>query len=338
MGQFIVAKHLFIPDEWKQWIALNLLLGQSHPSLLQILINKGFSEDLSRLEIETAASQPYLAAAQTLARQRAKRDWLMHTWRKLESESLQPAIERRSKIGADEFVSEYYSRNRPLIIRDVIRRWPALAKWNRQYLIDLVGDCDIELQTNQSSEARYKANSLPTRRTVRFSAFLEVAFNVLPTEEFLLLDNECEAIAPIWSDVDGLPEYLEPNQRRGRVFFRLEPAGIVASLRHDLANQFIAQVTGRRRVKLISPSHLPVIYNDWHCFSPINLDAIDFASYPDFRHARIEEVVLEAGDLFFLPVGWWHFVVGLETNITLTFTNFRKDNDFGMFYTTYGAL
>jgi hypothetical protein len=38
--------------------------------------------------------------------------------------------------------------------------------------------------------------------------------------------------------------------------------------------------------------------------------------------------MLEPGELLFLPVGCWHFVEGLDVSITITFTNFKWDNDF----------
>ena len=38
------------------------------------------------------------------------------------------------------------------------------------------------------------------------------------------------------------------------------------------------------------------------------------------------------------PVGWWHYVRGLEVSITMTFTNFVFDNDFYSIYRTYGDI
>ena len=54
-----------------------------------------------------------------------------------------------------------------------------------------------------------------------------------------------------------------------------------------------------------------------------------------FRNATITDVEIGPGDLLFLPVGWWHHVLGLEISITMTFTNFVFDNDFYSFYRTY---
>jgi len=52
-------------------------------------------------------------------------------------------------------------------------------------------------------------------------------------------------------------------------------------------------------------------------------------------NVKVIDLVIGPGDLFFLPVGWWHYVRGLEVSITMTFTNFAFDNDFYSMYTTY---
>jgi hypothetical protein len=53
---------------------------------------------------------------------------------------------------------------------------------------------------------------------------------------------------------------------------------------------------------------------------------------------KIHDITLHPGELFFLPVGWWHHVRGLDVSITLTCTNFRARNDFASFYETYGEI
>ncbi len=65
---------------------------------------------------------------------------------------------------------------------------------------------------------------------------------------------------------------------------------------------------------------------------------IDYARFPLLRNARIMDVILEPGEILFLPVGCWHFVKGLDMSITMTFTHFRFNNDFHSFYETYHEI
>lgn len=59
-------QQLFIPAEWKRWIAENLLLGQSRDKLVRMLVENGFPESLSGLEVDAADSHPYVTAARKL--------------------------------------------------------------------------------------------------------------------------------------------------------------------------------------------------------------------------------------------------------------------------------
>jgi hypothetical protein len=142
------------------------------------------------------------------------------------------------------------------------------------------------------------------------------------------------ALKELWEDIIYFPEYLrEDPDNRG--FFWFGPKGTVTPLHHDLTNNFLAQVRGRKLVRLVAPYEFPSLYNNRHCFSQVDLDRIDYDRFPAFRNVTVVDVEIGPGDLLFLPVGWWHYVRGLELSITMTFTNFAFDNDFYSMYTTY---
>jgi hypothetical protein len=63
--------------------------------------------------------------------------------------------------------------------------------------------------------------------------------------------------------------------------------------------------------------------------------AVDLARFPGMQQANLIECTLEPGELLFLPIGWWHYVEGLEASVTMTYTNFLARNDFHDGYDTY---
>ena len=54
---------------------------------------------------------------------------------------------------------------------------------------------------------------------------------------------------------------------------------------------------------------------------------IDGRRFPRVTGARIAEVVLEPGEIIFMPLAWWHQVKSLDFSVTLTYTNFLWPND-----------
>lgn len=88
------------------------------------------------------------------------------------------------------------------------------------------------------------------------------------------------------------------------------------------------QIAGRKRVRLIAPCDIPRLYNQRHCFTPIDGRDIDVQRFPMMANVPVIDCVLEPGEILFLPVGWWHFVEALDITITISTTHFRWDNDF----------
>jgi ribosomal protein L16 Arg81 hydroxylase len=78
--------------------------------------------------------------------------------------------------------------------------------------------------------------------------------------------------------------------------------------------------------------------NEFHCYTDMDLENVDSRRFPQFKEARVIDVVIGPGDLLFLPVGWWHHVRALDVSITVTFTDFVVNNDFHTGYTTYGDV
>ncbi|TPX58844.1 hypothetical protein SpCBS45565_g07888 [Spizellomyces sp. 'palustris'] len=49
-------------------------------------------------------------------------------------------IDRRSNLTYETFMQEYGTPNRPVIITDVVPKWPAYGKWSTEYLLEHCGD------------------------------------------------------------------------------------------------------------------------------------------------------------------------------------------------------
>lgn len=333
---------LFIPPSWKKWIAENVLRNGNLDNLTRILVEHGFPESLARLEVDAAASHPYIEAARSLGRQLKKRDWVFDTLRLLQNESKSWRVERREGVSTDEFLEQYYFCNRPVILTDAMRGWKAMERWTPEYLKQRCGEQTVQIQARRNSNARYEIDNQAHESTIRFADYVDMVFQTEPTNDFYMTANNADANGQILDslreDFDLLPAYLDPGRSAGRLFFWFGPAGTVTPVHHDLTNNFMAQVVGRKQLKLIAPVHQPLLYNHLHCYSHVDLDNIDVTAYPLFRHVKIHEITLHPGELFFLPVGWWHHVRGLDATITLTCTNFRARNDFAAFYETYGAI
>ena len=69
--------------------------------------------------------------------------------------------------------------------------------------------------------------------------------------------------------------------------------------------------------------------NREHVFSEIGdlLDPSTVAANPDLEGLRMFDVTLTAGEMLFIPVGWWHQVTALDFSVSATYTNFLWPNE-----------
>ena len=330
-----------IDDEWRRWIAENLILEGSRESLLATLKSAGFAEAEAAAEIAVAATSPYLRGSQRLINRLKKRDWVLDIHRRLNR--LLPgseAVDVRRNLSRDEFLRSYYSTNRPVLIQGMLDDWTARQKWSPEYLKANFGDRTVEVQMHRQQNQRYEIQKDRHRQQMRMADYVDRVCSAGETNDFYMTAansrQNVSSLADLWNDIGPLDEYLASGSQQG--FFWFGPQGTITPLHHDLTNNFMAQVYGRKLVKLIPSYDLPFLYNDQHCFSQVDAAAVDAARFPQFRNVRMIDCEIGPGDLLFLPVGWWHYVKGLSISMTVTFTNFVFANDFSSNYTTFEAL
>lgn len=325
-----------VDDNWRRWIAENLTLGCHPATVLESLQQAGIGAHDARLEIDSALRSPYLQGAQRLRNRLAKRDWLLDIPAKL-NRLRAPALERRHRLSGAEFFEQYYSTNLPVIITGMLDDCPARGKWNIDYFKQQFGTRQVQVQFGRNADDQYEMNSIAHKRQMSFGEFAEMVAASGATNDFYMTANNDtqnrQALGELWADMPRLPEYLTPAGE-GKEFFWFGPAGTVTPFHHDLTNNFMAQIIGRKRVRLIAPYEVNRLGNLRHCFSQVDGRNIDLQRFPAMTGVPVLECELAPGEILFLPVGWWHFVEGLDISVTVSTTNFRWDNDFFTNYPT----
>ena len=250
-------------DEWRRWLTENLLLGATPQGLVEVLTANGFSPHVAAQEIYAAQISPYFRASELLHNRMRKREWILSCYRKLNR--LLPSsgeVERRHRLSREDFLREYYSTNRPVIITGMMDDWPAMQKWSLDYFEEKLGDREVEAQMNRESGANYEINSDRYSRRIRFGEYVRMVRQAGQTNDFYLTANNNsrnqEVLAELWDDIIEFPEYLKPNMP-GYRFFWFGPPGTITPFHHDLTNNFMAQVIGRKLLKIAPSWDMPLM-------------------------------------------------------------------------------
>ncbi|MDQ3742110.1 MAG: cupin-like domain-containing protein [Actinomycetota bacterium] len=240
-------------------------------------------------------------------------------------------IERRERIEPGEFFADYYGRNRPVILTGLMDGWPALRKWTLGHLREAYGDRTVNVQVDRRDDPPWDVFLKDKMRAMPFAEYLDMVEAAGETNAFYMTAADRLLWQPglrsVLDDIVVFPGFLDPERLPGKVALWFGPAGTVSPLHRDEINVFLCQVTGRKRVRLITSKQVHRLYNRRSFFSEVDLERPDLERFPRFDGLRQHDVTIGPGEVLFIPVGWWHHVRALDVSISVTLTNFARAND-----------
>ena len=111
---------------------------------------------------------------------------------------------------------------------------------------------------------------------------------------------------------------VDPKEQKG-IHCRFGMNGVIAENHFDMSRNAIAVMGGERRYVLAHPEQCPLLSllpkgHPSARHSAVDWSNPDLETYPEFAQAEGNEVVLQAGDVLYLPTNWFHFIVSLNLN------------------------
>lgn len=295
------------------------------PDILAQLVEKQFDPlnlfNTGRMTIRGGSSQ--LRAS---ARQRVQKllNVMLNQWQ-IDAAAKQ-AIERLSLNGAqfqacacidtEQELLAYMAIGSPVIQRTSCLDWPLFQRTPQQIAAPLE-ELEISLLL---AEYAVVTEQPAQYRKMRFSAYVAALYGDSGIAGYM-------AANPVPSELDGTYRYPQvfPRAAFNAPRWWVGPKGAGLKLHRDLVDNFLYQVKGSKRIKLFAPSETNCLYplviggNPFYEPSKVNPDQPDYAAYPESRKAKSVSCDLHAGEMLYLPAGWWHQVVNQETSWSLNF-------------------
>lgn len=321
-------------------LAEGLATGADDAVLHARLVAAGVSAATAKYEVARLAKDPMAAMLRRQAARMAKQGWLLANLDRLAREADEGfALDTLDAPAPDIFYCHYYQMNRPAKLTGIVDHWPALTRWSLDHFAATCGGATVEAQVGRESDGDYELAKDAHRRLVRFAELIDwLRKDEASNDIYLTAYNSgtnAQALGALWDDLTPIDLLDARGDRDG--FFWLGPRGTLTPWHHDLTNNLLVQVLGRKRVRMAPPWAFARMKNSRHCFS-------DWANEPlaagpgDAHTPPILETVIGPGEAIFLPVGWWHQVEALDLSASMSFTNFRRPNAHVDDYASYGAL
>lgn len=321
-------------------LAEGLASGDDDMALLARLTGAGISAAAAKYEIDRLGKDPMATALRRQAARMTKQSWLLANQQRLAFEAEGGfALDTLDAPDADHFYRHYYEANRPAKLTGIVDHWPALTRWSLDHFAAVAGNAVVEAQVGRERDPDYELDKDNHRRLVRFGELIdwlrkEEASNDIYVTAYNSGTNAA-ALTPLWDDMAPIALLDEARARDG--FFWLGPKGTLTPWHHDLTNNLLVQVIGRKRVRMAPPWAFTRMRNSRHCFSDWGNEALP-AGEGDGSAPPVLEVVIGAGEGIFLPVGWWHQVEALDLSASMSFTSFRRPNAHVEDYTSWGDI
>lgn len=228
-------------------------------------------------------------------------------------------VERIEAIGADDFLKQYKSQNRPVIIENLSKDWPARDKWSLDYLCSVVGDNVVPLYGGDgpAKGRRHQHAHVAEMRFRDFIAALRQGENKLRMFFYNILQQ-----APQLMKDFAFPEIgLKLFRKLPVFFFGGKGAKVQMHFDVDWADLLLCHFGGRKRVYLFGPEQSKNLYHVPYSFSSlydVDVDQPDYLRFPALQNLQGQLAELRHGDVLYIPPGFWHYVVYDELCFSLS--------------------
>ena len=219
-----------------------------------------------------------------------------------------------------DFFSLHYTANTPRVLK-LPATWP-YDDWTMAGIRARAPNAVVQVQMGREADPDFELNSPALRREMPFYDFLDL-IDGKGNDAYMTAQNSAKNTPVLNALLAGL--YPLPLGISSGHNAHLWLGGqTMTPLHHDLTNNLMAQVMGRKLVRLVSPQYTDSIDYLRHVFSDIKWLTEEIAAK---RGIVFHDVILWPGDALFLPCGWWHCCRALETSATVLYTTFHWPNN-----------
>lgn len=228
-------------------------------------------------------------------------------------------------ISQEEFQEKYLKARKPVVIKNMARKWPAYQKWTMDYMKQAVGDVKVPLYDSAKADPAAPINAPTTE--MKFADYIDL-IQKEPTDLRIFLFD------PIKHAPKLLEDYISPkNLMRG--FLDKYPSmffggkGSVTFLHYDIdmAHIFHTHFNGRKHILLFDYKWKERLYKipySTYALEDYDIEHPDFTKFPALDGVEGIECFLEHGDTLFMPTGWWHWMKYLDGSFSISLRAWDK--------------
>jgi len=228
-------------------------------------------------------------------------------------------------ISKEEFYEKYLKPRRPVVIKNMAKKWPAYQKWTMEYMKQVVGDVEVPLYDSSKADPSAPINSSAAK--MKFGDYIDLIQRE-PTDLRIFLFD------PIKFAPNLLEDYISPKELMGgfldkypNMFFGGKGSETFLHFDIDMAHIFHTHFNGRKHILLFDYKWRERLYQipyATYALEDYDIENPDLTKFPALNGVEGIECYLEHGDTLFMPTGWWHWMKYLDGSFSISLRAWDK--------------
>ncbi|TGV03919.1 cupin-like domain-containing protein [Flavivirga rizhaonensis] len=234
-------------------------------------------------------------------------------------------IEEITSIDAVSFKKEYFKKKKPVIIKGIAKEWEAVKRWDLDFFLRLKDDKDIYLLSDNfiQDDNRYRKASFKEY----IMQLKEAESNNKDFKDYLTTLDIFKYYPELKNDINF--PFFGKHTKVNDITAWIGPSGTISGFHADTANNLYAQIRGKKMFIISSTKFNKTMYpSSKHIYgavaSEVDINNFDEDKFPKFLNNDFKSVILEPGDILFVPQNWWHYVQALDSSISISNFGYTK--------------
>jgi len=232
-------------------------------------------------------------------------------------------------ITPEKFETQYFKPQKPLLILNGISEWHAVQHWSPEYFYNKLGDKKVKIGISQNevfSYSKVHKKSLMKLTDIKMKDLISnITDENIKKKYYLVHEPITENFQELLGDFTDPPWIKDLRLSSGySQNLWVGAKGNITPAHWDTSHNFLAQIYGVKSLWLFSPDQSPLLYPTYDMRPPnhsyiSDIKNPDYIKFPKFRASKHAEIILNPGNVLFIPTEWWHQVQSLTSSISLNF-------------------